>query len=79
MTLDKPLKDLKKVGIWEGISYLILLFIAMPLKYFGDIPSAVRVVGSAHGFLFILFMYCIFNAMRKSGLSFRKALIALLA
>ena len=79
MALDKPLHNLKKVGIWEGISYLVLLFIAMPMKYFADIPEAVRIVGSLHGILFVLFILCIINAMRKSGLSFLKGVIAFIA
>ncbi len=37
----------------EGISFLVLLLIAMPMKYFADQPLAVRYVGWAHGILFI--------------------------
>jgi integral membrane protein len=37
----------------EGISFLLLLFIAMPLKYFADMPLAVKYTGWAHGALFI--------------------------
>lgn len=40
----------------EGTSFLILLFIAMPMKYFMSIPMAVRVVGSIHGLLFLLYV-----------------------
>lgn len=40
----------------EGISYLILLFIAMPLKYFAGYEKAVSIVGAAHGALFVAFM-----------------------
>lgn len=40
----------------EGISFLVLLFIAMPLKYFADMPLAVRIVGSLHGALFVAFI-----------------------
>ena len=40
----------------EGLSLLVLLFIAMPLKYAFDKPEMVRMVGSAHGFLFLLFV-----------------------
>ncbi len=46
------------VAIAEGISYLLLLFLAMPLKYLADIPSPVRYVGWVHGLLFVL--YCLF-------------------
>jgi integral membrane protein len=44
------------ISFIEGISFLILLFIAMPLKYFMDIPLAVKIVGMTHGILFILFV-----------------------
>jgi len=37
----------------EGVSYLILLLVAMPLKYLADLPMAVTVVGWAHGVLFV--------------------------
>ncbi len=46
---------LRKIALIEGVSFLILLFIAMPLKYIWDRPQAVRVVGMAHGFLWVLF------------------------
>ena len=45
----------------EGISFLVLLLIAMPLKYVWDMPLAVRVVGSAHGAFFVA--YCIVGAI----------------
>lgn len=48
---------LTQIRIWaitEGISYLILVFIAMPLKYGMDEPLAVRIVGMVHGLLFIV-------------------------
>jgi integral membrane protein len=44
------------VALIEGISYLVLLGIAMPLKYFFDFPYAVTVVGWAHGVLFMLYV-----------------------
>ena len=44
----------RKTAYLEGWSYLILLFIAMPLKYFFDFPLAVRIAGLAHGLLFII-------------------------
>ncbi|MFC0270845.1 DUF3817 domain-containing protein [Metabacillus herbersteinensis] len=54
--LKTPVGRLRVVGLLEGISYLLLLFIAMPLKYFFDLPMAVSVVGAAHGFLFVTFV-----------------------
>ncbi|APH03738.1 DUF3817 domain-containing protein [Bacillus weihaiensis] len=42
-------------GVLEGVSYLVLLLIAMPLKYMFDYPMAVTVVGGMHGFLFVAY------------------------
>lgn len=53
------------VSILEGLSYLILLFIAMPIKYIGENPYPVKVVGMGHGILFILFCLFLFVAMKK--------------
>jgi len=46
----------KIAGIWEGVSLLILVFIAMPLKYFADISSPVTIMGMIHGILFPLYL-----------------------
>lgn len=47
---------LRKAGIAEGISFLVLLLIAMPLKYFFNQPMAVKIIGWIHGILFITFL-----------------------
>jgi integral membrane protein len=44
------------IGRFEGISFLLLLFIAMPLKYIWGMPEYVRVVGMAHGGLFLAYV-----------------------
>lgn len=46
-------------GFIEGASLLILLFIAMPLKYMAGFPEAVTVVGSLHGFFFVVYVLVI--------------------
>ena len=53
------------ISIIEGLSYLLLVFIAMPLKYMFDYPLAVKVVGMSHGVLFILFFLALVMAMNK--------------
>ena len=50
-----PIGRLRVIGFLEGLSYLVLLGIAMPLKYWAGMPLAVRLVGSLHGLLFVLF------------------------
>ena len=50
------IKVFKWVSILEGVSFLLLLFIAMPLKYLFNLPQMVEVVGMAHGILFISYL-----------------------
>jgi len=54
---------LRVISIIEAISYLLLLGIAMPLKYIWDEPLAVRIVGMAHGVLFCIFCVALLHAM----------------
>lgn len=50
------LRIFRKISLAEGISLLVLLFIAMPLKYFMGIPEVVKVVGWIHGLLFMVYI-----------------------
>ncbi len=74
-----PIRNLRHIGNIEGISYLALLGIAMPLKYIGDMPKAVRIAGSIHGFLFVLFMIALLIVWRKKNWSYDKVAFAFLA
>ena len=56
------LKLLRVFGICEGISFLVLLFIAMPLKYAFGLPAMVHLVGSLHGGLFVLYVLAVLGA-----------------
>jgi integral membrane protein len=47
---------LRLVGLMEGTSFLLLLGVAMPLKYLAGVPAAVLIVGWAHGVLFMLYV-----------------------
>ena len=55
--------QLRIVGIAEGVSYLVLLFIAMPVKYLLGYPLAVTIAGSLHGVLFILYVVAMICAI----------------
>jgi integral membrane protein len=59
--LKKLLHRFRMIGIAEGISFLILVFIAMPLKYIFHYPQAVKMFGWAHGVLFVSFIYFAFD------------------
>ena len=54
--MKKTYSWFRKVAFAEGVSFLVLLFIAMPLKYMFDMPRAVSIVGGLHGILFIAFI-----------------------
>lgn len=56
---------LRWAGLAEGTSFLVLLGIAMPLKYLAGKPEAVRVVGSLHGLLFVVYVLMVALAARK--------------
>jgi integral membrane protein len=64
------LKNFLTVAVAEGVSYLILLLIAMPLKYWGNFPHAVQYVGWAHGVLFVAFMVLLLLVWIKYKWSF---------
>ncbi len=72
------LNTLLKVGLAEGISFLVLLFIAMPLKYMAHMPTPVRVVGMLHGVLFIWYSIALLKATLEYKWPLKKALIAFL-
>ena len=54
--MKKTYSWFRKIAFAEGVSFLVLLFIAMPLKYFASLPVAVTIVGWLHGLLFIGFI-----------------------
>jgi integral membrane protein len=72
----KTSKQIRLTGDVEGISYLVLLFIAMPLKYMAGMPEAVRIIGMAHGVLFLAFLYMIFRGYDKLNWSFGRMFFA---
>ena len=50
------IKLFKYIALLEGISLLLLLFFAMPMKYIYELPIYVKVIGMAHGLLFIAYI-----------------------
>lgn len=78
-SLHTPLGRLRIIGLWEGISFLVLLGIAMPLKYFAGWPDAVRVVGMAHGILFMLYVVAAVQAALEYDWPFKRTALVLAA
>jgi integral membrane protein len=71
------IRNLRWVGIAEGISFLVLLLIAMPIKYMLGIPEVVKYVGWAHGVLFIAYIIAVFAAIRAMRWNWFWVLVAL--
>jgi|SRR5687767_1124922 integral membrane protein len=64
------IRTLRVIGILEGISYLVLLGIAMPLKYIYAIPEAVKFTGWAHGVLFMAYIPAVLIARKVMNWNF---------
>jgi len=62
----------------EGVSFLLLLCIAMPLKYIWNQPWMVQQVGMAHGVLFVAYVIAVFVVKKIPGWSFKETAVALL-
>jgi len=69
----------RMIGLAEGSSFITLLFIAMPMKYFMGMPEVVRVVGSIHGVLFVLYVGLLAMLHFRQRWSFSFSLYALIA
>jgi integral membrane protein len=76
---QKLLRKFRRVAIPEGISFLVLLGLAMPLKYGLGIEWPVKVVGWAHGVLFIAYCYYVLRCWIAYRWSVRFAALAFVA
>ena len=77
--MKTPLDRLRAIGPWEGGSFLLLLGVAMPLKYLAGMPLAVRVVGLAHGVLFVLYVLATIQAATEHDWPWKRTALVLLA
>lgn len=77
--MNPLIRPLRVVSLCEGVSFLALLFIAMPLKYFWHLPEAVSFTGWIHGMLFIAVWSLILAALGRGTLPLRAATLAALA
>jgi len=73
------LRQLRIVALLEGVSFVLLLFVAMPLKYLAGLPLAVRIVGSLHGLLFLVFMVALFRAASERRWPLARSALAFVA
>lgn len=75
--MKTPLDRFLKIGWAEGWSFLILLFIAMPIKYLAGNPVPVKVVGMLHGILFVLYVLALLQAASAGKWKLKTTVIAL--
>jgi integral membrane protein len=76
---NSTLGKFRLVALLEGISFLVLLFIAMPLKYGADMPLAVKYTGWTHGVLFVLYVILLIQVWIEYNWKFTKVVLAFVA
>lgn len=62
---------LRLIAFLEGISLLVLIFVAVPLKYMAHDPSWVKAIGPVHGILFVLFVFSTLKVSLEQRWPFR--------
>ena len=77
--MTNPISMLRKAALIEGVSFLLLLGIAMPLKYIWDMPMAVKLVGWAHGLLFMWLCLLLLVALKVARWPILRALEVFIA
>lgn len=70
---------LRLVAFTEGVSYLVILFITMPLKYIWDIPKPTFYVGTIHGALFIAYILLVIAVQKKKKWNLLQLALILIA
>lgn len=71
------LKSFRLIALLEGCSYVLLLGVAMPLKYWADMPLAVRIAGSLHGALFVAYAICAALLLSRGQWTFGRSSLAM--
>lgn len=77
--LSTQIGRLRILAFTEGISFLILLFVTMPLKYGFGMPGPNKVFGMVHGLLFVLYVLAVIGAKIEWDWPMKKMGLALLA
>ncbi|MBB6240043.1 integral membrane protein [Pedobacter sp. AK013] len=77
--MNSSLSIFRKVAVAEGISYLLLLFIAMPIKYLLHYKEVVKYTGWAHGLLFVLYAATLILTWQEQKWKFGKTVLIFLA
>jgi integral membrane protein len=77
--LRTPVGRLRALGMLEAVSFLILLGVAMPLKYLAGLPLAVKIAGLLHGLLFLAFCMVLLETQQAQKWPMRWTSVVLIA
>jgi integral membrane protein len=77
--MKTTLSRFRYTALAEGVSFLVLLIVAMPLKYLADMPMPVKIVGWIHGILFVAYIFWLIACWMEYNWSFKKVLLLFLA
>ena len=73
------IKTFRVISYLEGISYILLLFIAVPIKYYANDPTLVKLLGMPHGLLFVAYVILSLVNSKKHDWNFSKTLVVLIS
>lgn len=79
LSFDTPIQKLRSLALLEGLSFLLLLGLGMPLKYAAGIPILVQILGPIHGILFILYIAAVLQVTIERVWSVPRVLATLAA
>ncbi len=77
--LKTSLGRFRAVALLEGVSYLLLFGVTMPLKYMADMPGPNKVVGMTHGVLSVVYVAMLIDVTLANKWSLSRAFVALVA
>lgn len=77
--MSSPVPFLRRTALAEAASYLVLLGIAMPLKYLAGQPLAVKITGMIHGVLFVMFCIALLRVMLEARWPFGRCVVVFVA
>lgn len=77
--MKNPVSFLRRIALLEAISFLMLLGIAMPLKYAWHMPMAVSVVGMIHGVIFVVLCWALVQVIKTARWPVSRAAIVFVA
>jgi integral membrane protein len=73
------IKVFRIISYLEGISYILLLFIAVPIKYYANDPSLVKLLGMPHGLLVVAYVILSIVNSKKHNWNFIKTVVVLIS